>query len=488
MVSSQVLPDGGDVYRDYQELCKKHRPGTELHILEILRKRYPGYHVVCASQSDCDLLGYAEAGLAVVELDADDENLDFSRGYKSPDNRLEEKPGILKDDVRFGRFRYSWKGRDFILYKISHTRMSDWAQELLFVLSRRTGDKTTTSRNTAIDELLLDVGTWTGKIHEEIFVFDDGYWQKSSSLWKSIQRASWDDVILDSKTKQSLIQDVDGFFDNRKLYAEFSVPWKRGLIFHGLPGNGKTLSIKALMNALSARPGPVPSLYVKALDKSCGTDQSSIQSIFQHARVNAPCLLVFEDLDSLITDETRSYFLNEVDGLESNDGILMIGSTNHLEKLDSAISNRPSRFDRKYYYKLPDHQMRSDYCQYWRKKLESNKTIGFPSELCPVIASLTDGFTFAYLNELFVTTLLAIARGDQSIKEAIEGANGEYSSTPGPESDSKHSDNLSIPEGLEENVVFKVIRAQVKILVSEMGNSESESKTAEEKVEDKSSN
>lgn len=52
----------------------------------------------------------------------------------------------------------------------------------------------------------------------------------------------------------------------------------------------------------------------------------------------APCLLIFEDLDSIITQETRSYFLNEVDGLESNDGILMIGSINNLTKLDPSLS------------------------------------------------------------------------------------------------------------------------------------------------------
>lgn len=47
---------------------------------------------------------------------------------------------------------------------------------------------------------------------------------------------------------------------------------------------------------------------------------------------------MFEDLDSIVTDGVRSYFLNEVDGLENNDGIFMVGSTNHLERLDPGIS------------------------------------------------------------------------------------------------------------------------------------------------------
>lgn len=57
--------------------------------------------------------------------------------------------------------------------------------------------------------------------------------------------------------------------------------------------------------------------------------------------------MVLEDLDSLINDENRSFFLNQLDGLENNDGLLVIGSTNHYDRLDPAITKRPSRFDRK---------------------------------------------------------------------------------------------------------------------------------------------
>ena len=60
--------------------------------------------------------------------------------------------------------------------------------------------------------------------------------------------------------------------------------------------------------------------------------------IFQKARQEAPCYLVFEDLDSIVSDNVRSYFLNEVDGLKRNDGILMVGSTNHLDRLDPGIA------------------------------------------------------------------------------------------------------------------------------------------------------
>jgi transitional endoplasmic reticulum ATPase len=62
--------------------------------------------------------------------------------------------------------------------------------------------------------------------------------------------------------------------------------------------------------------------------------ERSLDMIFSLARQSAPCILVFEDLDSIVTPLTRSYFFNQVDGLSDNDGILMVGSTNHLDQLD----------------------------------------------------------------------------------------------------------------------------------------------------------
>lgn len=77
----------------------------------------------------------------------------------------------------------------------------------------------------------------------------------------------------------------------------------------GPAGNGKTISIKALMNSLFRSDGlSIPSLYVKS-----ATSTYSIRSIFQQARYMSPCLLIFEDIDTVVTNATRSYFFNEVD-------------------------------------------------------------------------------------------------------------------------------------------------------------------------------
>lgn len=69
--------------------------------------------------------------------------------------------------------------------------------------------------------------------------------------------------------------------------------------------------------------------------------------VFDKARQLAPCVLVLEDLDSLINDKNRSFFLNQLDGLQSNHGLLIIGTTNYFDRLDPGLNSRPSRFDRK---------------------------------------------------------------------------------------------------------------------------------------------
>ena len=177
----------------------------------------------------------------------------------------------------------------------------------------------------ATNKLLYEAGAWNHELHDEIYVFDGGFWQKSKELWEAVQKARWEDVILDEKMKTAIISDVENFFDNKETYERLKVPWKRGIIYYGPPGNGKTISIKAMVNTLYQRKDPIPTLYVKTL-ASFGGPEYSINQIFTVARRTAPCYLVFEDLDSIVTDNVRSYFLNAVDG-----------------KLDSIIPLRAAR-------------------------------------------------------------------------------------------------------------------------------------------------
>ena len=178
----------------------------------------------------------------------------------------------------------------------------------------------------------------------------------------------------------------------------------------------------------------------------------AIREIFVKARQSTPCLLIFEDLDSLITDRVKSFFLNEVDGLESNEGLMMLGSTNYLERLDAGISKRPGRFDRKYHFVLPAFPERVKYCDSWRPKLSKNKTVDFPPTISEALAEITEGFSFAYLKETFITSLLMIVGSHKGTSKAIDGL---------PEA------GQEIHE-LDHLLLWRVISKQVKNLRAEM--------------------
>lgn len=153
----------------------------------------------------------------------------------------------------------------------------------------------------------------------------------------------------------------------------------------------------------------------------------------------------------------RSYFLNEVDGLKANDGIFMLGSTNHLDRLDPGIAQRPSRFDRKYFFDNPNTQERIAYCQFWQRKLKDNEEIAFPDRLCQAIARITHGFSFAYMQEAFVAALLAIARKSNEQKDG---------GTLSP--DGMDEDWIGIisddDEELDKFVLWKEIKKQIEVL------------------------
>lgn len=149
------------------------------------------------------------------------------------------------------------------------------------------------------------------------------------------------------------------------------------------------------------------------------THHTAIRQVFERARAEAPCVLIFEDLDSMITPSNRAFFLNELDGLEDNDGLLMVGTTNHFDRLDPSLSNRPSRFDRKYKFDNPTRDERRMYAVYWRNKLADNKHISFPEPLLDKVADETDKFSFAYLKEAFVAALINLVNDDADFETAL---------------------------------------------------------------------
>ncbi|KAJ0298278.1 hypothetical protein COL516b_009929 [Colletotrichum fioriniae] len=410
------------VTKEFFKHSSAKRVNTDALISKALKEQYPHLELVVVPESlgygnGCNLLAYAQGGHATFEVidDKDGSNLPSSLDwllYLPPSRRMDGNLGGLATITNFGKYLYKWQGHEFIVYLVDgRDGVMPYPIKNYYILAPQTYH---------VDQLVLSAGKWSSDLHEEVWVFDQGYWQKSHELFKSFRDASWENVILDADMKKALIEDHLSFYNSKETYQSLKVPWKRGLIYYGPPGNGKTISIKATMNMLFQK--DIPTLYVRTLASFMGPEYS-IQQIFGKAREYAPCYLVLEDLDTIVSDDVRSYFLNEMDGLKANDGIFIIGSTNHLDRLDPGISScihkvesadtqqkRPSRFDRKYFFPDPNLEQRIAYCHFWQNKLKSNKEIDFPDQLCEAIAKITDKFSFAYIQEAFVAALLAIAR------------------------------------------------------------------------------
>jgi transitional endoplasmic reticulum ATPase len=482
-----------NAFKLWRENSIKDRIGTDVAVSKFLALQYPHHHITRTNSERCDLVGFADAGYAIKKPERA-MGYDATRFYKAPKLRQEKGEGKVVEDVKFAQWRYVWEGTEFLVYELAIQDYFVRTTKVSYVLAPLdTAQADAMGHHPATDRLLGACGIWTKALHDEIYVYDDQQWKKDKELYTSVQGASWDDVVLDAPVKAKLVHDVEGFFDNQALYHAMKVPWKRGVIFHGVPGNGKTISIKALVNALSTRDPPVPSLYVKSLD-GCASPKHALGQIFAKARVVAPCLLIFEDLDSLVDDKNRSYFLNEVDGLDSNEGILMIGSTNHLAELDPAITKRPSRFDRKYHFKVPNEEGRATYCRYWKQKFDasSSSSVDFSDDICPVVAKITEGFSYAYIKELFITSLLSLARATQELhgedddvaqdgSDSHSNPDGVVVETPtisseGTERPKRVMPEVEVPESLQDNALMKTILREAKTLWEQMENSEQEAK------------
>jgi ATP-dependent Zn protease len=162
----------------------------------------------------------------------------------------------------------------------------------------------------------------------------------------------------------------------------------------------------------------VPFLYVRDFHESRG---EAIQTIFERARKVAPCILAFEDIDGLVRQNHRTVFLNELDGFQNNDGLLIIASSNHPEQIDDALLKRPLRFDRVIHIGLPGPAERREFC---RRVLSRPQFLTHrdPALDCEVLAEQlsdrSEGFTLAYLKEVFTGAALNRAAAGAMVFDA----------------------------------------------------------------------
>jgi len=396
-------------------------PGPQLALVTYLKDIHPNSQLVstCVTWDwSFPLTGYLSTIDITPSVIAPQSHHLFS--YDSSKGQEKVYPHVIAGVVTF-----TYSSVDFAVYKAVWTteRRPHIFYGLVF-----NGENDSVGQN-----LMSEVYRWADKTKEEIWVFEDGNWSKNKELYKAIKSASWEDVVLNEDFKEGLRRDTDTFFSSREVYGSLGITWKRGILLLGPPGNGKTESIKALLNETN-----YDALYVKSFTTSSGPEHG-VKAIFDHARRHSPCILILEDLDAMVTDTARSYFLNELDGLAHNDGILTIATTNHPERIDDAILNRPSRFDVKYNFDLPTHDLRKAYAAKWVSKIqkletEAGRGSGFQSpleEISASVAAKTEGWSFAFLKELFVSFLLRMAhdRSISTLSKTQPGASADGSET-----------------------------------------------------------
>ena len=328
----------------------------------------------------------------------------------------ENEKGFTSSDIsatlQNGVFRVAYKGKDFFIYVFHFVYGYNEAQMTIIVWKDSTAELG--------KQLLAEAYTWSSTLREQMWVFHGalGGWRKDSSFYRAVAAAKESDIVLPADTVEQLHRDTQAFFGSAKLYHDLQVTWKRGILLLGPPGNGKTNMIRILLQRCKG----IPALYVQSANTQGGAEMG-MHAIFAKARQSAPCILILEDVETLVSGDARSFMLNQLDGIESNDGILVIATANDVSKLDAAILQRPSRFDAKYMFHLPDADLRRRFAAKWfeskvgkdRLVFDSEKAVDFDALLEVVVAS-TEGWSFAFLKELFMSYLLGIAAATMTNK------------------------------------------------------------------------
>lgn len=207
-----------------------------------------------------------------------------------------------------------------------------------------------------------------------------------------------DDIFIEINT------DINRFFNMREFYTKNNLPFKRGILFYGPPGTGKTSSIRHVLKQNTDKYGIIFNCR-NEFSKDLGTFINQLSKVH-------PVIFIIEDIDG-IDSYNRSELLNLLDGLYSLENCFIIATTNHLDKLDTALTNRPSRFDRLYNIDLPNESTREKFINKYFPNLTKE-------ELEKAVKK-TEGFTGAYFKELFIFTNLH----DCDMNTAIERINNQ---------------------------------------------------------------
>lgn len=246
---------------------------------------------------------------------------------------------------------------------------------------------------------------------------------------KSSEGIRFSDVAGEDEAKENLSEIVD-YLHNPAKYREIGASMPKGILLVGPPGTGKTMLAKAV-----AGESNVPFFSMSGsefVEMFVGMGASKVRDLFKQAKEKAPCIVFIDEIDAIgqkrdgrvggndEREQTLNQLLTEMDGFESNNGVIILAATNRPESLDPALT-RPGRFDRRVPVELPDLKGREEILKVHAKKVKLDESVDFSA-----IARMASGASGAELANIVNEAALRAVRENRSyvtqadLEESIE--------------------------------------------------------------------
>ena len=229
----------------------------------------------------------------------------------------------------------------------------------------------------------------------------------------------FDDVAGEDEAKESLAEIVD-YLHNPSKYTDAGASMPKGILLVGPPGTGKTMLAKAV-----AGESNVPFFSISGsefVEMFVGMGASKVRDLFSQAKEKAPCIVFIDEIDAIgqkrsggamggndEREQTLNQLLTEMDGFESNNGVIILAATNRPESLDPALT-RPGRFDRRVPVELPDLAGREAILKVHARKIKPAEDVDFHT-----IARMASGASGAELANIINEAALRAVRNGRTI-------------------------------------------------------------------------
>jgi cell division protease FtsH len=247
---------------------------------------------------------------------------------------------------------------------------------------------------------------------------------RAKMLTRDKDRATFGDVAGCDEAKEEVSEVVE-FLRDPKKFQKIGGRIPKGILMVGPPGTGKTLLAKAI-----AGEADVPFFSISGSDfveMFVGVGASRVRDMFEQGRKNAPCLIFIDEIDAVgrqrgaglgggndEREQTLNSLLVEMDGFDTQEGVIIIAATNRPDVLDSALL-RPGRFDRQVYIDLPDIIGREQILRVHARKITLSENVDLA-----IIARGTPGLSGAELANLLNEAALLAARRNKKKVEMVD--------------------------------------------------------------------